>query len=91
MSSVPSFYSIRRSASVEFLDLTAAEDVTKHVLEFVRDIISGKFLESWYNKHKYVFKVNLAKRGVKISFSALPGSWILSNMSLTRNLLCLRN
>ncbi|VUZ42521.1 unnamed protein product, partial [Hymenolepis diminuta] len=48
---VPSTYSIRHSASVGILDPPAAEDGTTHVLEFIRDLISGKFFESWFNKH----------------------------------------
>ncbi|KAM3178202.1 hypothetical protein ACTXT7_003008 [Hymenolepis weldensis] len=93
MSSVPSSYSIRPSSSLEILDpaAAAAEDVTKHVLEFIHDPISGKFFESWYNEHKYVFMVNLAKQGEKTSVFALSGSLILSNTNVTQNSSCLGN
>ncbi|VUZ49509.1 unnamed protein product [Hymenolepis diminuta] len=61
--STPS-YSIK-SVSVEIRDLSAAEDVTKNVLEFTYDPKSGKVFESWYNNHRYVFTVNLAKENEK--------------------------
>ncbi|KAM3183111.1 hypothetical protein ACTXT7_010999 [Hymenolepis weldensis] len=61
MFSVPSLYSIKPSASVEIPNPATAEDVCINVPEFIHDHKSGKFFEPSYNKHKYVFMVNLFK------------------------------
>ncbi|KAM3186561.1 hypothetical protein ACTXT7_004080 [Hymenolepis weldensis] len=53
ISSVSPFYSIKPSA--------AAKPAIKSVPESMNDPKSGRFFGSWYNKYKYVFRVNLAK------------------------------
>lgn len=61
MSSVPSSYSLKSSASIGTFDPAAAKDVSKNVSELFHDPKSGKFFQSWYNERKYDFTVNLAK------------------------------
>lgn len=49
MLSVPSFYFIKPSASVEIPDAETAEVGTKSILKLIHDPKSGKFFEPWYS------------------------------------------
>lgn len=55
------FHHFKSPASTEIPDHVATRDFAKNVHEFIHDPKSGRFFESWYNKHKYVFTMNLAK------------------------------
>lgn len=50
---------IKHSVSIKIPEPAAANDVNDNVPEFIHDAKSGKYLESCYSEHKYVFAVKL--------------------------------
>ncbi|KAM3173447.1 hypothetical protein ACTXT7_012494 [Hymenolepis weldensis] len=80
--SIRGIVTIKPSASVELPNPVAAEDATSSFPDPIHDSKPGEFFKSRYNKHKYVFTVNLAKWDGKREFFALSKSWVLPNMKV---------